>query len=141
MTLEFDVDKFLKDLDYSDKNVRKGAEKGMHDATDDLLRVSSDIAPFAVGTLQDSGFKEVGWRGNTIVGEVIFTVKEGDFNYALWTHEEEYNYGKGTINNPAEQGMSGKLYQAGRKYLERPLKGEADTYKKHIADTIRKELT
>ncbi len=141
MSIELDVDEFFRSLDMTDDNVRKGAEKGMHDATDDLLRVASDIAPFAVGTLAKSGHKAVDWRRNTIIGEVMFGVTEGDFNYALWTHEEAYNHGEGTQNNPPERGMSGRTYYSGRKYLERPLKGESDAYKRHIAKTIRKELT
>lgn len=139
---EFDVDGFLKSLDFTDKKVRKAAEQGMEDAVNDLVRVSSDIAPIDKGTLSKSVDSKVYWTlGNSVVGEVSFSIREGKFNYALWTHEEVYKHGEGTLNNPPAQGMSGKSYYAGRKYLERPLKGESDTYRNHIAETIRKELT
>lgn len=142
---EFDFDEFFKGLDFSEKAVRDGATRGMHDVIDDLDRISSDIAPIDKGILAKSSSKDVHWNGNTIVGELTFSVTEKDangkpFNYALWTHEQVYQYGEGTLDNPPVQGMSGKSYYAGRKYLERPLKGESEAYKKHLADEIRKEL-
>lgn len=142
---QFDLNDFFRGLDWTDQRVRRGAERGMHDAVDNLVRVSSEITPFDKGTLSKSWSRNVEWKGDTIVGEVTYSVTEesGDgqrFNYALWTHEEKYEYGEGTKARPGTQGASGKFYEPGRKYLERPLKGESEWAKQHIADEIRKEL-
>lgn len=146
MSFEFDVDDFLRGLDMSDKKVQKAAHKGMEDVTDDLARTASETAPHKKGTLEKSYDKDVKWTSNkTIVGEVTFSIKErgksGDFNYALWTHESNYKLGKDSLSKPGGMGMSRQRYPVGNKYLERPLKGESDAYKKHIAETIRKELS
>lgn len=143
--ITFDVDDFLRNLDFSDVKVRKGAERGMNDAVDDLVRVSSEIAPHDKGTLSRSHDRDVSWTGNKVTGEVTYSVTEASpsgkrFNYALWTHEQTYNLGDGSRAKPGTSGMSGKHYDVGNKYVERPLKGESDAYKAHIAKEIRKEL-
>lgn len=143
----FNVDDFLKSLDFTEEAVRRGAERGMNDNVDDLARISSEIAPHDGGTLEKSYSKEVDWDGNTIVGTVEYSISEkdrnGNFNYALWTHESEYKLGEGSIAKQISggtQGNSGRSYGVGNKYLERPLKGESDYFKRHLADEIRKEI-
>lgn len=141
---DFNVDDFLRGLDMSDKDVRKGAERGMHDVTDNLLQVSRDAAPIDKSTLRKSGHSDVQWQGDTVIGEVTYNATEssggGRFNYALWTHEMDYKLGEQSLLAPGGQGISGKHYEVGNKYLERPLKGESDAYKQIIANEIRKEL-
>jgi hypothetical protein len=142
----FDTSDFLRSLDWAKEEVRKGAERGMHDAVDKLVQVSSEIAPHDKGTLEKSWAKDVRWNGNTIVGEVAYSVKERDgngdvFNYAAWTHEDpNYKYGPGTLAKPGAEGWSGRHYEPGRKYLERPLLGEAKAFYDHIAEEIKKEV-
>lgn len=136
----FDISGFLRSLDFTKSEVRAGAERGMNDVVDDLIRVSSHIAPHDKGTLEKSHTREVTWNGNKITGEITYSIKEGDFDYALWTHEMTYNLGEKSRLKPGTEGMSGKHYEVGNKYVERPLKGESDAYKAHIAAEIRKGM-
>lgn len=134
MKMEFDFDAFFKSLDWTKVEVRQGAEEGMHDATDDLLRESRELAPLKRGTLRKTSGKNVDVTPRGVVGEVYFNATEetesGELvNYALITHELGESY-----KNPTTPGTQPK-------YLEQPLMQNADRYKKMIADGIRKGLT
>lgn len=134
MKMEFDFDAFFKSLDWTKVEVRQGAEEGIHDATDDLLRESRNLAPLDKGTLRKTSGKNVDVTPRGVVGEVYFDAteekKSGEVvNYALITHELGESY-----KNPTTLGTQPK-------YLERPLMENADRYKKLIADGIRKGLT
>lgn len=123
----------------------KTLESAMHDVIDDLVRVSSETAPHDHGVLEKSWSKDIRWQGGTIVGTVEYSVKEsnasgGQANYALWTHEYDYNLGEGSLAKPGGTGMSGRHYDVGNKYLTRPLEGEKDAYKEHIKKRLRKVI-
>ncbi|MBG9736574.1 hypothetical protein ABD86_25410 [Paenibacillus alvei] len=141
MKMEFDFNAFFKSLDWTKVEVRTGAETGMHDATDDLLRVSRDLAPLKKGTLRENSGKNVDITNKGVTGEVYFNAteetKSGELiNYALITHELHSGdgYSGFRFKNPTTPGTQPK-------YLERPLKENADKYRQMVADAIRKELT
>lgn len=132
--MEFDFDAFFKSLDWTKVEVRQGAEEGMHDATDDLLRESRELAPLKKGTLRKTSGKNVDVTTKGVVGEVYFNAtersKSGDVvNYALITHELGESF-----KNPTTPGTQPK-------YLEQPLMENAERYKELVADGIRKGLT
>lgn len=134
MKMEFDFDAFFKSLDWTKVEVRQGAEEGMHDATDDLLRESRELAPLKKGTLRKTSGKNVDVTTKGVVGEVYFNAtersKSGDVvNYALITHELGESF-----KNPTTPGTQPK-------YLEQPLMENAERYKELVADGIRKGLT
>lgn len=148
--MEFDFDAFFKSLDWSKTEVLKGAEKGLVDATGDLMKKSVNLAPLYVrkganderpsGGLRASVGRDVRVEGKGLVGEVGFNATEetesGErVNYALITHELHSGDGYSGIRfkNPSTPGTQPK-------YLEQPLMENAETYKKMIADGIREEL-
>jgi len=108
------------------------AENAVNDAMDDLVRISSQVAPIDKNTLRKSWNREVRRDGENVIGEVTYNVAEKDsngrFNYALAMHEWQYT--------PSKAG-SYEGYSIGRKYLERPLMGESKKYKKWIAAEIK----
>lgn len=141
MKIEFDYDAFFRSLDWTKLEVQKGAKEGMHDATDDLLRESRDLAPLDKGTLRKTAGKRVEATNKGVVGDVYFSATEetesGEVvNYALITHELHSSDGYSGVRfkNPTTPGTQPK-------YLERPLMQNAERYKKMIADGIRKELS
>lgn len=123
----------------------KVLEQAMNDCADDLVRVSSEIAPHDKGILEKSHAKEVKVVGAKMEATVSYAVKErnskGNFNYALYMHEGIYNLGEGSRRKPGTSGMSGKHYDVGNKFLERPLQGEKEAYRKHIEAEIKKAIT
>lgn len=140
MNLEFDAKDFLSKIERVSKNAMEASETAMYDITDELIRIASEITPIDKGILQKSHSKKVEVKGGDIEAKVKFSVLEGDFNYAKWIHEGIYNYGERTMRRSGTKGWSGKHYYAGRKYLERPLKGEAEAFKKHFAKTVRQRI-
>ncbi|WP_018755199.1 hypothetical protein [Paenibacillus terrigena] len=132
--MDFNFDEFFKSLDWSKDAVRQGAEEGMHDAADDLLRISRDLAPLRGGTLRQTSGKNVDVDDSNVTGEVYFSATEEStsgerINYALITHELGESF-----KNPSTPGTQPK-------YLELPLKENAERYKQMVVDGIRRELT
>lgn len=138
--MEFDFSGFLAMMDIRKREVQEGAKVGMHDAMDDLLRVSRDLAPLDKGQLRRTSGKNVEATLTGVTGEVYFNATEMDkhgnvINYALITHELHSGdgYSGSRFKNPTTPGTQPK-------YLERPLKERADRHKQMIADGIRREI-
>ncbi|MFF2886641.1 HK97 gp10 family phage protein [Paenibacillus sp. NPDC057967] len=129
--LTFDTSAFTAGLDSIGGKALEGGKRGMHDAMDDLLRRSRELAPLDKGTLRTTAWTEVETEGSSVVGEVYYSAVEdgnsGRFNYALYTHE------MGEFKNPTTPGTQPK-------YLERPYKENVEEYRNWIAEEIRKEL-
>lgn len=120
--------------------VRTESIKGMKASMKDLNRVASEAAPLDEGKLEMSGSHSTSVNGSTIIGTVGFSAYNKDFNYAIWTHEENYNLGKRSRKKSGGSGMSGKSYDVGKGYLIRPFRGEAKTYRGVIQDGVKKGL-
>lgn len=130
---ELNASDFLRGIDLTQARTRTAARNGMQDSVDDLKRIAVDIAPIKSSDLRRSSHAEVrSTPGGNIVGEVSFRAVENGFNYALWTHEGEYNLGEQSQQAPGTDG-----YEVGNKYLERPLRGESEKYMRWIAEEIR----
>ncbi|MCP6683001.1 hypothetical protein [Bacillus nakamurai] len=135
MSFTLDAGDFLSLLDNREAAVEQSAKTAMHDNTDDLARLAQNIAPIDKATLRRGMKKKVTLKRDSLIGEVSFRAVDKGFNYALWTHEAEYNLGTASAS---AGGISG--YPVGNKYLERPLKGESQKYINHVADAVRREL-
>lgn len=139
-TFELDFSDLLKGVNLAEKATREAVKRGVHDSMDDLKRISVNIAPIDDGDLRRSASFRVTPKANSVVGELTFSVTTesagyGRFNYAYWTHEMDYNLGP---QSKAAQGTDG--YEVGNKYVERPLKGEAEKYKRWIAEEIKEAV-
>lgn len=136
---DFDASDLFNHLDIKEKGVFRSIGESMNDSTDDVKRISSEIAPIKGSNLRKSVHTKVTVDPSQVVGEVDFGVTEttgkGRFNYALWIHEMDYELGEQSADAPGTDG-----YGVGNKYLERPLKGEAEKYVKWWAEAISKEL-
>jgi hypothetical protein len=120
--------------------VRDKGMKAMKASMQDLNRVASEAAPLDEGVLEMSGTNSATANGTRIVGEVGFEAWNEDFNYAIWTHEEDYNLGKRSAKKSGGAGLSGKSYEVGKGYLIRPFEGEASTYRGLIESEIKDGL-
>ena len=138
----------IKGLKANTQRIIKATEqstfKSMQDCMKDLNRVASETAPLDEGDLEMSGTNEVHKTGIGVQGSVGFEVwnTEGKeaFNYAIWTHEQTYNLGDKSRAKAGGKGLSGKSYKVGRKYLVRPFRGEASTYRGLIERNLKRDL-
>jgi hypothetical protein len=133
--LEFDFSGVVANMAQATARVKLAARNGVQDSVDDLKRIAVDIAPIDSSDLRRSGHATVRQSTQEIVGEVSFSAVDNSsgqrFNYAVWIHEGEYNLGPLSAQAPGTDG-----YEVGNKYLERPLKGEAEKYMRWIAEEI-----
>jgi hypothetical protein len=144
LTITVDLKGVLKKLTVRKAEAKAALKMAMEDITDDLVRVSSEIAPHDKGILEKAHEKEIVINGFSAVSTVSYSVREANkdysFNYALWMHEGTYNLGPGSLAKPGTEGMSGTHYDVGPKYLTRPLEGEQATYKDHIKKVVGKAV-
>lgn len=133
--------RFNNKIKTTEKRMIKQAQLGLQDCIDDVVRVSSQNAPHDEGVLEKSWSKQI--KGN--VGTVSYTVKKkggkdkkfGNFNYALKMHEGSYTLGEKSLQKSGGVGMSGKQYEVGAGYLGNVIKGEKETYIKHIEEMVK----
>jgi hypothetical protein len=134
--LEFDFAGVVANMEAATLRVQLAARNGVQDSVDDLKRIAVDIAPIDSGDLRRSGHATVRQNTREIIGEVGFRAVDNSgghpFNYAVWIHEGSYNLGHQSAAAPGTDG-----YDVGNKYLERPLKGEANKYMRWIAQEIQ----
>jgi hypothetical protein len=133
--MEFDFSGVVANMELATARVKLAARHGVQDSVDDLKRIAVDIAPVDSTDLRRSGHAKVTQSLNEIIGEVGFRAEDNSsgrpYNYAIWIHEGDYNLGPQSAAAPGTDG-----YEVGNKYLERPLKGEANKYMRWIAQEI-----
>lgn len=139
-SFELDFSDLLRGLDLTEVKTQAAIKQGVYDSMDDLKRISVNLAPIDEGDLRRSASYRVYPKANSVVGELTFSVTNesagyGRFNYAYWTHEIMENLGPLSAGAPGSDG-----YSVGNKYLERPLKGEAEKYKRWIAEEIKEAV-
>jgi hypothetical protein len=134
--LEFDFSGVVANMATATARVKLAALNGVQDSVDDLKRIAADIAPIDSSDLRRSGHATVRQSATETVGEVSFSAVDNSggnrFNYAIKMHEGDYNLGPLSAAAPGTDG-----YEVGNKYLERPLRGEADKYMRWIAEEIK----
>jgi hypothetical protein len=134
--MDFDFSGVVANMAQATARVKLAARNGIQDSVDDLKRIAVDIAPIDSGDLRRSGHATVRQTPLSVIGEVSFSAVDNSggsrFNYAIKMHEGEYNLGPQSAASPGTDG-----YEVGNKYLERPLKGEAEKYMRWIAEEIR----
>ena len=130
MALDFELDltPLIRLIERSPEAAARGAKRGLHDALDDWVRQSRDIAPIDGGTLRKSIHKNpIEGSGLNLEGTVSANATErwrnGTFNYAYYIHEV------------TEHAVTGDP-----KFLDNPAKQNENKWRGWIEDEIRDEL-
>lgn len=132
--LKIDIAKFRRDLNATVDAIGAGAKRGMHDALDDWLRESRDIAPLDKGTLRQNIHQDnVIQNGLNIEGGLVANAVESSpgwprFNYAYYLHEV-----KGDIKRPTTPGTVAK-------FLDEPAREHERRWVKMIENEINEEV-
>ena len=138
--IDLDLREVLRDLERMQARIKPAVKQAVEDCVDDLVRVSSEIAPHDRGILERSSAKEIVAEDTKVTATVNYSVREtnsgGNYNYAIRMHEGDYNLGPGSRAKPGTEGMSGRHYDVGNKYLQRPLEGEKEAYINHIKEAL-----
>jgi hypothetical protein len=126
--LEFDLSPLIDLIRKSPEAAARGAKRGLHDALDDWVRQSRDIAPIDGGTLRKSIHKNpIEGSGLNLEGTVSANATErwrgGTFNYAYYIHEV------------TEHAVTGDP-----KFLDNPAKQNEQKWRDWIEDEIKDEL-
>ncbi|MCS1350320.1 hypothetical protein [Mechercharimyces sp. CAU 1602] len=134
--VEFDASDFFAKTALIPAKIEVAGTTAVQASVDDLERIAVNVAPIDTGQLRRSSQKKVKTKGDVITGEVSFSASERGFNYALWTHEYDYNLGPQSSSAGGTDG-----YSVGNKYLSRPLYGEQNKYAKWWKDAMERALS
>jgi hypothetical protein len=126
--LEFDLAPLIDLIRKSPEAAARGAKRGLHDALDDWVRQSRDIAPIDSSTLRRSiTAHPIEGSGLNLEGTVSANATErwrnGTFNYAYYIHEV------------TEHAITGDP-----KFIDNPAKQNERKWRGWIEDEIRDEL-
>lgn len=129
MSMNIDAMNFLVQSERIIDETQKATAEVMDDILTDLELHATNIAPVDTAALRRSAHHTKQVLPGKVVGEVAMSAKNNGFNYALWTHEEEYK-----VSNPGT--FNG--YTVGNQYLRRPLYGEFQKYMQWWSDSVAK---
>lgn len=130
MAIDFEIDltPLIRLIERSPEAAARGAKRGLHDALDDWVRQSRDIAPIDKGTLRRSiTAHPIEGSGLNLGGSVSANATErwrnGTFNYAYYIHEV------------TEHAVTGDP-----KFLDKPAQENEQKWRGWIEDEIKDEL-
>jgi hypothetical protein len=123
------------------KKVKKAMRDAMTDITLDMKRVASLSAPHDTGFLEKNAEHEVYVGSQYIEGTVGFSAMRKGFNYAEWTHNEDYELGEKSKRKKGGKSKFGSgRVPVGKGYLENALKQNEAGYLQHLQDAYRDAL-
>ena len=129
--VEFDFSEVLAGFERKLTEIEAAAVREMGDCMDDLLAESTNIAPLDKATLRNSAWQETVSDGTAVSGAVYYSAVEesrsGRYNYALRVHEMD------GFKNPTTPGTRPK-------FLSEPLKKNAATYRRRVANAIARAV-
>lgn len=127
----------MKGLNIAPEVVSKIRYQSVQDVGQSLAMTASGAAPHDQGTL-DSSTKVKPQDGSFSSSvEVAFLATRKGFDYAKVMHDGIYKLGPKSQAKPGGQGMSGRNYRVGPKFLLRTLEGEKEAYANYINQKIQ----
>lgn len=126
--------------DKMSKTIDRNIKDGFTDIVLDLQRTSSAAAPHKEGFLEKNKYR-IKTSTSGLTGEVYFVAKRKKFDYAVWTHNANYNLGE---KSKRKQGGKSKfasgVVPVGKGYLTNAVTSSEDGYIKHITEAYRKAV-
>lgn len=117
------------------RNVNRAMTNAMTDVVLDLKRVSTMSAPHDTGFLEHNAQHEVYIGSQGIEGSVGFSATQNGFNYAQWTHDEDYNLGEKSKKKKGGKSRFGQgRVPVGKGYLENSLEQNKSGYMRHLVE-------
>ena len=139
--------KFNVNVDFVDNSklmngkVKKAMRGAMLDVTLDLKRVASSSAPHLTGYLSKTAQHEVFVASQYVEGTVGFSAVEDGFNYAQWTHDEQYELGEKSAKKKGGKSKFGSgTVPVGTGYLENALEQNKAGYLRHLQEAYLNAL-
>lgn len=139
--------RFKVDVDFVDNSkllngkIKKAMKDAVLDVTLDLKRVASMSAPHDTGYLEKNAQHEVYVASQYVEGTVGFSAVENGFNYAQWTHDEEYELGEKSARKRGGKSKFGSgTVPVGQGYLENALEYNKQGYIDHIKQKYREAV-
>jgi hypothetical protein len=139
--------KFSVKVDFVDNSkllngrIKKAMKDAVLDVTLDLKRVASMSAPHDTGYLEKNAQHEVFVASQYVEGTVGFSAVENGFNYAQWTHDEEYELGEKSARKRGGKSKFGSgTVPVGKGYLENALEYNKQGYIDHIRQKYREAV-
>lgn len=117
-------------------------KEAMDEIRDDVITVTESLAPRKTGKLERSHYVRRYYKN---LDKCYFTISykaiNKGFNYATWTHDENYNLGAGSRRKrPARSRFAKGTLRVGTGYVSQVIEASQDAWVEHIAETVNKKL-
>jgi len=133
--------KFTNRTKQAARALEKESQKAFIDVVNDIKRVSSDAAPFKTGVLERNRLDTTIGK-DSMKGTISFEAFNRGFNYAIWTHNENYNLGEGSLKKRGGSSKFGSgTVPVGTGYLENTVEYFRDDYINHLETTIKETVS
>ena len=124
------------------KAVFEAVKDAMDDIKDDVVAVSSSLAPHKTGKLENSHFAR---RSYVNLEKCTFSVRyKGDnkgFDYATEMHDGNYNLGEGSLaKRPAHSRFARGSLHVGRGYLSQVIEASQGQWDEFILENVKRKL-
>lgn len=132
----------LKAWDNAGQVVFDAVKDAMDDIRDDFVEASESLAPHKTGKLEKSHYARRYYKN---LDRCYFTVSykavNKGFDYATWTHDEDYNLGVGSrAKRPARSRFAKGTLKVGKGYMSQVKEASEENWTKFINDNIARKL-
>ncbi|MEH7117211.1 hypothetical protein V7128_07285 [Neobacillus vireti] len=126
-----------------ERKVKSAMKDAVLDVTLDMKRVASASAPHDTGFLEKSAQHEVFVTNQSVEGTVGFSAVHDGFDYARWTHDEEYNLGEKSARKRGGKSRfgNGGTVPVGKGYLENALEMNKQGYLQYLEQKYKESLS
>lgn len=145
MAVKFTIKaKGLDMLKNASKAVFEAVKDAMDDIKDDVVEVSSSLAPHKTGRLEQSHFTR---RSYVNLQKCTFSIRykaenpKDGYDYSGAMHDSSYNLGEGSrAKQPAHSRFARGSLHVGRGYLSQVIEASEEQWDEYIAYTVERKL-
>jgi hypothetical protein len=133
---------FVDNSKLLERKVKSAMKDAVLDVTLDMKRVASASAPHDTGFLEKQAQHEIFVANQYVEGTVGFSAVHDGFDYARWTHDEEYNLGEKSARKRGGKSRFGNgTVPVGQGYLENALNMNKQGYLQYLEQKYRESLS
>lgn len=121
------------------KRMESNTKEAFNTVALDIQRTSADAAPRKEGFLEKNHLN-MNYGKDNWEAEIYFRAFNKGFDYAEWTHEEQYNLGaKSALKSGGDSRFAGHV-NVGTGYLDRTASQGSSSYISHLESAINDSL-
>jgi len=134
--------KGLRAFSEAEQVVFDAVKEAMDDIKDDVVEVSSSLAPHKTGKLEKSHYTRRSYKNlANCTFSLRYRADNKGFDYASWTHDADYKLGEGSQQKrPAHSRFAKGSLRVGSGYVSQVIDASQEQWDEFVAYTIDRKL-